>query len=114
MRAVWKVHGEEGAIVILAGIAALLLGTVGAKCPHFSGNYENIYVNEDGTWRGDWKPQDLDANAVSDITIDQDNPIGQYFTAAKNQEGDKWLLTYKEGLSDWYDTPDPGDKPRVP
>merc|ERR1712126_22096 len=85
-------------------IMSLLFGEAAAACPHF---VKQIYVKETGGWRNNWIMNPIESPDITDITIDQDNPIGQYFTV--KQTGNKWELQYEEpGLTDWYDKPDPG------
>merc|ERR1711892_1180762 len=105
------------AVVWGAGLLLPFLATVQAECPKFSGDYPNIYINEDGTFILEQTP--VGATDTSAITI-EDTAFCKYFQANKNEAGDTWVLEIQPGLTDWYDglvspdDPDQGSKPQVP
>merc|ERR1719193_1724868 len=90
-------------LVVWAAISSIITGEAAAACARFE---PSLYVNENGTWRNNFNPGTVDVASTTDITIDKTNPIGTYFTVGKNVAGDKWELTYVEGLTTWYDTPE--------
>merc|ERR1711892_959375 len=106
------------AVVWGAGLLIPFLTTVQAACPTFSGDYANIYINEDGTFDVDQTP--VGAPETSAITI-EDTAFGKYFKVNKNEAGDTWVLEVLPSLTDWYDgvvspddEPNQGLKPDVP
>merc|ERR1711892_1422395 len=97
------------AVVWGAGLLIPFLTTVQAACPTFSGDYANIYINEDGTFDVDQTP--VGAPETSAITI-EDTAFGKYFKVNKNEAGDTWVLEVLPSLTDWYDgVVSPDDEP---
>ena len=48
--------------MIWAVITSIIIGEAAARCDHFDPSF---YVNENGTWRGSWRPGTVDATKTT-------------------------------------------------
>ena len=52
--------------MIWAVITSIIIGEAAARCEHFAEeSSQTFFVNEDGTWRGDWRPGTVDATKTT-------------------------------------------------
>ena len=57
--------GVSRGILLWAVITSIIIGEAAARCDHFGEPSQTFFVNENGTWRGDWRPGTVDATKTT-------------------------------------------------